>query len=89
MEAPRIEWVSPGGNHCWFSPGFDPNKVEEGWTMARKPQQYIVLVEEDGKIKLKSYVEGASIPYVTILSKNQLLNLVWDAVGMVNRICHD
>ena len=23
-----VEWRSPGGNYCWFSFGFDPNKTE-------------------------------------------------------------
>jgi hypothetical protein len=27
----KIEWLSPGGNRCWFSEGYDPNKIEPGW----------------------------------------------------------
>ena len=41
-----VEWRSPGGNYCWFSFGFDPNKAEGvqrdiaqhaiGWTRTGK-----------------------------------------------------
>jgi hypothetical protein len=42
-----VEWRSPGGNYCWFSFGFDPNKTEG---VQRDIAQYAIGWTKTGKV---------------------------------------
>jgi hypothetical protein len=43
-----VEWRSPGGNYCWFSFGFDPNKIE---VLQRDIAQYSLGWTRTGKVR--------------------------------------
>ena len=43
-----VEWRSPGGNYCWFSFGFDPNKTE---VLQRDIAQYSLDWTRTGKVR--------------------------------------
>jgi hypothetical protein len=43
-----VEWRSPGGNYCWFSSGFDPNKTE---VLQRDIAQYSLGWTRTGKVR--------------------------------------
>lgn len=58
-------------------------------------KHYFVLIEEEGMPTLKVYSEpgritkGNELVLKAQLSRNQLLNLITDAAGLVSRLYHE
>ena len=50
-------------------------------------KDYVILIKEDKKIKLKIYNEKIKVR-VVVLSKCQLANLLTDAAGIANALIH-